>query len=48
MPGVISFCGTAVFGIPAIVVGTLNSDGFVLFWTADGFLTSPPSSGEEN
>jgi hypothetical protein len=44
LPGGINFCGTAVFGIPTIVVGELGYDGFTLFWTADGISTEPPAS----
>ena len=41
--GVVGFTGTAVFGVPCIVV---EFEKLVLFWTADGLSTSEPSSGK--
>ena len=41
--GMVSFTGTATFGVPCIVVTFRNIE---LFWTADGLSTSEPSSGK--
>ena len=40
--GIVGFVGTAVFGVPCIVV---EFTSLTLFWTADGLSTSEPSSG---
>lgn len=40
--GIVSFTGTAAFGVPCIVVAF---EKITLFWTADGLSTSEPSSG---
>ena len=45
MQGIVEFTGTAVFGVPCIVVTFEHGSGFELYWTADGLSTSEPSSG---
>ena len=42
--GIVSFTGTATFGVPCLVV-IFGNPVPELFWTADGLSTSEPSSG---
>ena len=46
LQGFITFTGTAVFGVPCLVVVFLVGSSLVaqLFWTADGLSTSEPSN----
>lgn len=44
MNGIVSFTGTATFGVPCLVV-IFGNPVPELFWTADGLSTSEPSSG---
>ena len=45
MKGIVSFAGTATFGVPCLVV-IFGKPAPELFWTADGLSTSEPSSGK--
>lgn len=42
LQGNIVFGGTAVFGVPAIIVELMCETIITLFWTAEGILTNPP------
>lgn len=44
--GMTMFAGSAVFGVPCILISFLfRSSDMILFWTADGLSIDEPSSG---
>ena len=45
--GWVCFTGILGFGVPTIMAGDIDGN-WTLFWTADGILTSPPGSSNEN